>query len=319
MNKKMSKTAQLVLGAGMLAIFLVLHIIVPGGNRSVQSLLMVITFLPITLYVLRCGIRFATLLVLAGGVLSAIILHPLVLMAYALPGLIIGVVFGLLVNKVKKSVCILVLSALHLLQNIFEIVLYYKMMGVSLMDSFQQTIDKLMGLISSVTSHEAVLSFAHDVIICGIPAALIVSAVVKGMLSFIVLKLVLDKLSSFLGIDKIDGSSDILRMNGKLLSWIYFGIVAVYAVIALMVFFGVFPYGLWFATCTAIVLLCMVAYVYYFYLKRIRSNDVPAEKRMIYSVLLVCLLPVNVFALPLLELHLLMNEERRDAEKSGTA
>ena len=104
----------------------------------------------------------------------------------------------------------------------------------------------------------AVLSFAHDVIICGIPAALIVSAVVKGMLSFIVLKLVLDKLSSFLGIDKIDGSSDILRMNGKLLSGIYFGIVAVYAVIGLMVFWCAcfllmfLHYRCWRSTCSGV-------------------------------------------------------------------
>ena len=55
MRGKQNNTSQLVLGAIMLAVFVVLYMVVPIGDKLIQSVLMVFTFIPITIYVVNCG------------------------------------------------------------------------------------------------------------------------------------------------------------------------------------------------------------------------------------------------------------------------
>ena len=302
--KNKTKTAQLVLGAVLLAVFLVLHIIVPGGNRAVQSILMIVTCLPIAFFFLYSGKAYAFLVLAAGTILSGILLEPLVMLSYAVPALVIGMVFGLTAYKLKRPVCMGLIALMHLLQNVFELVLYYKMMNISILDSFSATIDRLMGIMSSLTSDAAVLSFSNDVILCAIPVAMIVASLAKGVLTYLILKVILDKLAAPLGLEPFSEESAVLKLNSTILSVICLSITGVYGVVVLLLYLQVLSYGLWFATCTAFVLLCCGAYLYYFYLTRIRLTELSGEKRFLYTGLLIILLPVNLIAVPILEIVL---------------
>lgn len=310
--KNKTKTAQLVLGAVLLAVFLVLHIIVPGGNRAVQSILMIITCLPIAFYVLYSGKGYALLVIAAGTILSAILLEPLVTLSYAIPALVIGAVFGLTAHKLKRPLCMGLIALLHLLQNVFELILYYKMMQISILDSFSTTINRLMDLVGMLTQDPASLSFANDVILCAIPVAMLVASIAKGVLTYLILKVLLDKLASPLGMEPLSEESAVLKFNSTIVSVICLVLSGIYGVIAALLYFGVLSYGLWFATCTAFILLCCGAYLYYFYVTRIRLTELSGEKRFLYTGLLILLLPINIIAVPILEICL-NQRKKKDA------
>lgn len=137
MKKFQGKTAQLTLGAVLLAVFIILHIIVPGGQKVVQGVLMVLTFLPVTVYALCCGTPKALVMAAAGGALCALLLPLEVLLSYAIPALLIGIVGGMCYGRRKRLTVILLLSVMQLLQNVVELLVYYLLMEVDFLQTYQ--------------------------------------------------------------------------------------------------------------------------------------------------------------------------------------
>lgn len=302
MRGKQNNTSQLVLGAIMLAVFVVLYMVVPIGDKLIQSVLMVFTFIPITIYVVNCGRGYSAIMVLAGCILSALFLQPLVLIAYAIPSLIIGVVAGLTITKSSKKVSILIFTLLHLLQNTFEIIFYYRMMNIDFFDMYGQSIKDSMNMISEVVTSKDILVFVEDLMICSIPTTMIVGAIVKGVLSFWITSIVINKLSTLFGGAKINRKSQIVTMKTKTISIIYIVVLAFFTIFISLVLSKTLPYHFIVAVGSMIMIICMAAYAYYFYLVRIRNTETSLLRKVLYATGIVLFLPISVYLMPIIDL-----------------
>ena len=138
---KKTRTSQLTLGAILLAVFLLLHILIPSGQKSLQGMLLVITFLPVCIYCLCFGLRPALIMLAAGILLSGLLLPLEVFLSFGIPALLIGLVAGLTYGKRRRLTVILLLSVMFLLQNVGEALIYYLLMNINLVDTYVWFVD----------------------------------------------------------------------------------------------------------------------------------------------------------------------------------
>lgn len=302
MKGKQNTTSQLVLGAIMLAVFVVLYMVIPIGDKLVQSLLMVFSYIPITLYVINCARKYAITIVCAGIILSAFFLQPLVLIAYAIPSLLIGLVSGLTITRISRSWSIAIFSILHLLQNVFEIIFYYKMMSIDFFVMYGSSIDESMRMISPLLTSETISSFFRDLMVCSIPLTILVGAIIKGILSFWITSLVANKLTAFLGGIKIKQSPGLFLSKEKVISVTYIILLAIFTPVITAVFVGLIPYHFVIAAYSMIMILGVVSYMYYFYLIRIRNAVFPLSKKILLMLAIVVLFPMSIYILPIIDL-----------------
>ena len=309
MKKIQGKTAQLTLAAVLLAVFVILHILIPGGEKMVQGLLMVLTFLPVTIYAMCCGTKKALLMAAAGALLCALLLPPEVLLSYAIPALLIGIVGGLCYGKCKRLTVILIFSFLQLLQNVIEVYIYYVLSGVNFMDSYLTAVDLVYKRIPAQWLTSPMFSqFVDDMMICGVPCLAIIGAGAKGMVSFLLIKMLNSRLVSVMGPEADPQFTQQTKFDGIGISVAYFCAICICVAVAVLPFLGIVPYHFISAAAAAMSILIAIIYVYYFYSIRVRTQT-EHQKRLIYSFALVALLPVNIFALPLLEIYLLKKEK----------
>ncbi|MBQ4066055.1 MAG: hypothetical protein IJD22_00290 [Clostridia bacterium] len=306
--KKKSKTSQLTLGAILLAVFVILHIIVPGGQKVIQGVLMVLTFLPLTVYSVCCGTKKTLIMAAAGAAICAMLLPPEVLLSYAVPALVIGVVGGMCYGRCKRLTLVLVLSVMQLLQNIVELYVYYVLTSINFLETYDWAVGVVYERIPKELLANAVFApFLEDVIVCGVPCMMILGAGAKGIISFQLIRLLHKRLVSVMGPEPEIEYSRATRFSGKGLSVAYLCAVSVCSVAAVAPFVSAVPYHPVSAAAAAFGILIAIIYFYYFYTVRVRTQE-EHEKRLLYSFAMVALLPVNIFALPVIEINLLKKE-----------
>lgn len=306
---KKFKTSQLTLGAILLAVFLILHLIIPGGQKSIQGMLLVITFLPATIYCIRCGVRKTLVMIGAGLILSGLLLPLEVFLAFAAPALLIGLVAGLTYGKLHRLPVILILSVMFLLQNIGELLIYYLMMQVDLVDTYIRMVGLVHDNIPDVLMAMPVFRlFLEDFLLCAVPCMAILVSGAKGILSFMILTLLHTRLSSILGSEADPELTKQTKFNGVGISVAYFCTICICAVMTALPFLSIMPYYFVNAAFAALGVLLAILYTYYFYTVRIRTQE--NQTRIIYSFLTVITLPIGIFVLPLLEIKLLKAEKK---------
>ena len=317
MKKFQSKTAQLTLGAVLLAVFIILHVIVPG-QKMVQSLMMVLTFLPVTIYAMSCGTKKALVMAAAGAVLCAFLLPLEAYLSYAIPALIIGIVGGMSYGKRKRLTVILLISVLQLLQNVAEVLLYKYLAGVDFIETYYQMVAMVTEQIpESWLSIELFSTFLEDLLVCSVPCIAILGAGAKGIIGFLLVKLLNSRLTSVMGPEADSKYTEQTKFSGKGISIAYFCAICICAVTAALPFLGMMPYHFVCAAAAAMGILLAIIYTYYFYSIRVRSQE-DHQKRLIFSFLLVVTLPLGIFLLPLLELFLLKKDAEAPTEESQT-
>lgn len=308
MKKFQGKTAQLTLGAALLAVFVILHIIIPGGQKIVQGILMVLTFLPVTIYALCCGTKKALLMAAAGAALCALLLPLEVLLSYAIPALLIGIVGGMCYGKRKRLTVILLLSVLQLLQNVVELFVYYLLMEVDFLETYQWAVGLVYERIPVQWLEAPLFSrFLEDFMVSAMPCVAILGAGAKGYISFHLIRLLSTRLESVMNVPQEPGSTELTKFPGGI-SIAYLCAEVLCVVIALLPFLGLVPYHFLSAAAGAMAVLLAVLYFFYFYSIRVRTQE-EHQTRLLYSFAMVVLLPINIFALPLLELRLLKKEK----------
>ena len=308
--KKFDKpTAQLTLGAVLLAIFVIPHILIPGGQKIALSVMMILTFLPVTVYAICCGIKKALVMAAAGTALCALLLPLEVLLSYAIPALLIGLAGGFFYGKRKRLTVILIFSVMQLLQNILELGVYYLLMEVDFMSTYRWAVELVYERIPEQwLANELFSRFMADMMICGVPCLAILGAGAKGILSFQLIRLLNSRLVSIMGPEADPKYTKQTKFSGNGISIAYFCVICVCAVIVLLPVVGLIPYQFVCAAAAAMGILLAILYFYYFYINRVRTQK-DHQTRLIYSFLMMATLPVGIFALPLLELHLLKNEK----------
>ena len=235
MKKFQSRTSQLTLGAVLLAVFIILHIIIPGGQKVVQSVLMVLTFLPVTVYAMCCGVKNALLMAVAGMALCVLVLPLEVTLSFAVPALVIGLVGGLLYGKRKRLTVILIFSVLQLLQNVVELLVYYLLMQVDFMETYAWAVSMVYERIPSDWLANELFSLClADMMICGVPCLAILGSGAKGIISFMLIKLLNSRLVSVMGPEADPQYTTQTKFGGRGISIAYFCAVTVCAVIALL-------------------------------------------------------------------------------------
>lgn len=292
-----TNTTRLVLGAVMLALFVVLYLVVPVGQKAVQSLLIVVTVLPMGIFSCHCGWKPGLLLIAAGAALCFLLMEPLMVVSYSIPALIIGVATGILLRNTRRLTAVLVLTALHVGQNLLEIFLYYRLMELDFFGTYQRIIDQVMERLLPYLTTPVLQQYAQGTLLCCIPAVLLVGAAVKALASYLLLKLLWEKLAPVVGGQPLTEKTAATKLHHKGFSWGYlcFGVPMI--LWALLSCLGILPYTFALGAVTALYLCCSLGYFYWFYLQFVRPAE--SQKRLIGSGLLILLLPVNLLALPI--------------------
>lgn len=313
---KKSKTAQLTLGAVLLAVFLILHILVPGGQKSLQGMMLIITFLPVAIYCMSCGFWKALIMVAAGVALSGLLLPLEVFLSFAIPALLIGLVTGLIFGKRRRLTVILIVSVMFLLQNIGEAMVYYFLMNVNMVDTYVWAVGKVYERIPEILLANPLFNlFLEDFLLCAVPCLAIFVSGAKGILSFLILKLLNSRLGTVMGHEADPKFTEQTKFRGVGISIAYFCCICICAIVTALPFLSIIPYHFLCAAFAAMGVLIAVLYTYYFYIARIRSQE-DHQKRLICSFLVVATLPIGIFLLPLLEIRLLKAE--RESTSEGT-
>lgn len=307
MKKYESKTAQLTLGAILVAVFVILHIIIPGGQKTVQGMLMILTFLPVTIYALCCGMKKALVMAAACCGLCALLLPPEVLLSFAIPAVLIGLAGGLFYGKRRRLSVILIFSVMQLVQNLIELAVYYLLSNVDFMGTYRLAVSLVYERIPEQWLTNALFSrFVEDLMVCSVPCLAILGAGAKGILSFLLLRLLYSRLVTVMGPQPDDKYTAQTKFAGKGISIAYFVAICICALVTAAPFLGL-PYHFISAAAAAMGVLLAILYVYYFYTVRVRSLK-EHKKRLIGSFLLMVTLPIGIFALPWLEMYLLKKE-----------
>ena len=305
---KKNITSQITFGAILLALFLVLHILVPGVQKSLLGMLLVVTFLPVAIYCMRFGFRPTLIMLAAGVLLSGLLLSLEVFLSFAIPALLIGLAAGLTFGKRRRLTVILLLSFLFLVQNVAEALIYYLLMQVNLVDTYQWFVGQVYeNLPTELLSSPLFQAFLEDFLLCSVPCMAILVSGAKGVLGFMILKLLNSRLRSIAGPAADPKFTEQTKFSGKGISIAYFCAICVCAVVTALPFLSIVPYHFTYAAFAAMGLLLAVLYTYYFYSVRVRCQE-DRQKRLIYSFFLMVTLPIGIFLLPLLEIRLLNQE-----------
>jgi len=192
---------------------------------------------------------------------------------------------------------VLVLTVLHAGQNLLEIFLYYRLMELDFFGTYQRIIDQVMERLLPYLTAPILQQYARDVLLCCIPAALLVGAAVKALASYLLLKLLWGKLAPVVGGQPLTERSASTKFSVAVLSWGYLGFGVPVILWALLTCLEILPYCFGLGVVTALYLCCSLGYFYWFYLQYVRSEE--GQKRLIGSALLILLLPVNLVALPI--------------------
>lgn len=297
MTNRHKNVFELVLGAILLGAFLAMYTMVPAGTGSIHSALIVVACLPVTMYTLCCGPKKAGLLFLSGAGLSAILLQPLVLLSYALPALLIGLLSGAAILKLRAHNAILSISLLHLLQNCLEISLAYFLMGIRFSETYTAFIDQAISLLSDYVKAEALLLFLGDFLLCCVPAVLVIGAFCKGVLFCMVVDYLMQS-KFFAKYRRHMAKGPSLRW-GTVVTHAYLAVLAV-QILTLIVFVGgITEYHFIFPAITAFTMACGVLYLYYYHTVNIKQSSLSQNEKLIRTGLLLLLFPVTMFAAPI--------------------
>jgi hypothetical protein len=150
--------------------------------------------------------------------------------------------------------------------------------------------------------------FLEDFLLCAIPCLAVMVSGAKGILSFMIIRILKERLEKLLGPDADPAFTEPTKFTGKGISIAYFCAICICAMMAALPFLGVIPYHFVSAAFAAAGLLIAVLYAYYFYINRIRTIE-DRQKLMICSFLTLITLPIGIFALPWVEMHLLKQEQ----------
>jgi len=192
-NNSYKTTHQIVFGAIMLAIFVVLYLIVPVGNGLLQSLLLIITPLPIMTYKLRSKGAFSVAILLSGIIICSLFIETYILIAYAIPSLIIGFVIGCTIEKVNKYKELLIISILNLIQNIFEVSIFYYLMNLNIFEAYSQSVRDSVSLISAFIKTEQYNVYFYYLFIISIPVILIGASFLKAKITYSIALMINEK------------------------------------------------------------------------------------------------------------------------------
>ena len=307
MKKFQGKTAQLTLGSALLAVFIVLQFI-PGGHKAAQGFMMVLTFLPVTIYAMCCGIKKALVMVVAGTALSLLLLPLEVALSFAIPALLIGLAGGMFYGKRKRLTVILILSVMQMLQNVLELVVYYFLTDINFIDTYLWAVDLAYQEIPSAWLAIPLFnSFIEDMMICCIPCLAILVAGAKGIISFQLIRLLNSRLEFVMGPQADPKYIQQTQFKGPGISIAYFCVICICAIVVALPISGLVSYHFICAVAAALGLLSAILYLYYFYINRVRTQE-EHQTRLILSFILMVTLPLGIFALPLVEIYLLKRE-----------
>lgn len=313
MKNRRKDVFQLVLGAIMLGIFLAVYLLMPVGNGAIQSVVIVVASLPVTLYTIYCGTKKALVVVIAGLILSIFLLQPLLFFAYGAPALVIGLIGGWVIRKGKIIRALLVVSLLHLLQNGLEILLSQWMAGIPIISMFADTVNRGVDLLAKYVTMDQPLIFARDFLYCCIPVVMIGGALGKGVITCYVISMISKNKSSPFRIKEEDVSAFLTKLNRKFLAGLFLGIYGGLAAVVIVFLTKMVAYHLLFPACTVVMLCCSVVYLFYYYTREIVEREMSETEKFIRAGILVVLAPVACVAVAAKELS-----GRKEDEQKGS-
>lgn len=319
MKNRRKDVLHLVLGAIMLAVFLAVYIIVPVGNGAIQSVVIIVASLPLTLYTLYCGIKKALLVIVAGLILSGFLLQPPVFTAYGAPALVIGLIGGWIIKRGNLVRSVIVISILHLLQNGLELLLTQWMTGIDLISGFSDVVDQGVKMVSMYFSEEKALIFSRDFFYSCIPVVLIGAAAGKGVLTCYFIHMVTKSKQSPFRFKEEDGDAFLKGLNPKTMAWICLGIEAVYGVVAWLFLSETVAYHILFPIATVVILCVGLLYLYYYYARELATREMTDMEKYIRGGLLLVFAPFAMLLIPLKELSEKKEEKSADGSSDQPA
>ena len=145
-------------GAVMAAVFLMLILLFPINHRLFQSLLLIIYPIPIALFCLNSSRKWSLIVFAACLLLSFLLIPPLIALFFALPGLVIGYVYGTLFKNAGRKLSIFLVGGLYLLFTAAEVFVYSHLIGFDIFgfiyDYAFTAADMLVGMPVWLLPHE---------------------------------------------------------------------------------------------------------------------------------------------------------------------
>ncbi len=316
MKNRRKDVFQLVLGAIMLGLFLAVYVIIPVGNSAIQSVVIVVASLPVTLYTLYCGTKKALLVVGAGLALSVFLLQPMVFAAFGAPALVIGLIGGRTIAKGKAVRAVLVIAVLHLVQNILELALAQWLTGIPFVGRFVETVNQGVDMLSVYVKGEKTLIFARDLLYCAIPIVMSGAALGKSMITCYFVHMVMKNKHSPFQQKENMGQTLLQKLNPKVPAGIFLSLFLPYVVVAGLILMEMIAYRFWFAVCTMAIVCCGMVYLFYYYARELTSRELSEQGKYMGAGLLVVLAPVALIVLPVKELLGIKKEKKTEEPKA---
>ena len=130
MNKK-NYISEMTFGAMMLAIFVICHFIFPVSNRGIQSIMGIVTSIPIAVYSYLCSSKKRLYILLAGVFLSFLFFELILTISFIIPNLIFGILLGVVIRKSNLVQLMLIIIAC-ILFNVYEIYINCLITGIDI-------------------------------------------------------------------------------------------------------------------------------------------------------------------------------------------
>ncbi|MBQ9949224.1 MAG: hypothetical protein IJO93_00705 [Clostridia bacterium] len=287
---KKSTTNILTFGAITAAFFTLIYSVFAVSDSSVQEIISLVCAMPLAVFCYMYGVRAALICSTACILLCGIFTQPFLFFVYALPCAVIAFALGLMARKTSLLPTLAVVSTLSLLHFVYEIILTSLFSKVNLFQEYIQIADKVGDFTLSISASPVLFSLVRDMTICGIPILFVLGAMAKSGIYYIALAVIIKHLFKE---NIIQIKLPVIYDKATLFTYIYIGIVLIFAVIFTLTLSGVIAYSLVIGIFADCVLVIMYLYMMYALRRISMKMQLPPVKRLPVLLLLILFFPVT--------------------------
>jgi hypothetical protein len=190
--KKNNRLGDLTFAAIMLAVFLIIHFIFPANNRGIQSIMGAVTPIPIVIYAYCSNIRGYIGVTVSGTLLSLMLYEPVLAVSFIIPNLIFGIIAGFLLKKRCKFILVFI-TIISILLNLYEIFINYIVTGINFIEINIDAINASIRMLQEEYKHFNGKIY-YDINVFAIPIVMTIGGFLKGYLSLLISKLLLNRI-----------------------------------------------------------------------------------------------------------------------------
>lgn len=193
--EKNSRLQDLTFAAMMLSAFFVMYFIFPSNSRGIQSIVGVITPIPIIVYAYVSNINGYAKITISGIFLTLVFFEPILAISFIIPNLILGITIGFLLKKKCKYIYLLV-AVISVILNLYELFINYLVTGIDFIEINLDSINASMLMLQEQYKNFNSKIF-YDINVFAIPIMMATGCLGKGLIlvfvSKVLLKRIIDK------------------------------------------------------------------------------------------------------------------------------